>query len=317
TQHRDNISATILRLGFNSVRLPYADEMVIDNPTIPAELLTANPDLIGSKALDVYVAVAKSLIAQGVAVIPNNHITQATWCCGANLCDTAWSNEWVGPLCRVRQTEEEWIQHWETITSLLADEPLVIGMDLRNEVRGPWGTMSWDRWATATEKASERILKINKDLLIIVEGISSANDVSGARKRPVSLSVQDRVVYSAHVYAWSGWGALAPYSGRMYESFARDMRYNWAYLLSENIAPVWVGEFGTTERPSAGDLNYWKHLMKFLDEEAKGVSWGYWAINPRKLKQNEWEGYGLLRDDWETVRWDYRTRDLGRVGLGK
>ncbi|KAK3078266.1 hypothetical protein LTS18_008022, partial [Coniosporium uncinatum] len=257
TQHRDNISATIWRLGFNSVRLPYADEMVIDNPTIPAELLTANP---------------------------RSHRLQSPGC------------------------------HWETITSLLADEPLVIGMDLRNEVRGPWGTMSWDRWATAAEKAGERILNIHQDLLIIVEGISSANDVSGAQKRPVSLSVQDRVVYFAHVYAWSGWGALAPYSDRMYESFARDMRYNWAYLLSENIAPVWIGEFGTTERLSAGDLNYWKHLMKFLDEEAKGVSWGYWAINPRKPKQNEWEGYGLARDDWETVRWDYRTRDLGGRG---
>jgi endoglucanase len=75
--------------------------MAMNNPKIAAELLFANQDLIGLRALDVYVAVVESLTEAGIAVIPNNHITQAAWCCGINLCDTAWESDHLGPVYRV------------------------------------------------------------------------------------------------------------------------------------------------------------------------------------------------------------------------
>ncbi|KAF2098991.1 glycoside hydrolase [Rhizodiscina lignyota] len=313
TRHRDDIAKTIRRMGFNSVRLPYSDELVYTNPPIPADELAANQDLIGHSALDVYTSVINSLTDAGLLVIPNNHITQATWCCGANLCDTAWSNDWLGPICRVKQTEKTWIENWRKVMEPLAHNSLVIGADLRNEVRGPWGTMHWSRWATAAEKAAEALLDINPEWLMFIEGISSANDLEGVRKRPVTLSVPERVVYSAHVYCWSGWGALQPYARRTYQSFAKDMRKNWAYLLESDIAPVWVGEMGTADWPSKGDLNYWQHLVQFLDEVDSG--WAYWALNPRKPAANDWESYGLVNDDWETVRWDFRLDDMVSLGL--
>ena len=195
----------------------------------------------------------------------------------------------------------------------LADDPLVIGADLRNEVRGLWGTMRWKTWAATAERAGERLLAINPDWIMFVEGLSSANDLSGAKDRPVRLSRPDQVVYSAHVYSWSGWGELSPYSRSDYRKFAKAMRKNWAYLLEEDIAPVWVGEFGVGNQPSEGDRNYWNHLIRFLaDVEAH---WGYWAINPRKPANNDFESYGLLRDDWGTVKWDLRMKDLERLGL--
>lgn len=329
-RHRDDIAALIRRMGFNSVRLPYSDEMVRRNPRIDPDLLAGNKDLIppedsvcgennAARALDVFTAVVESLTAAGLLVIVNNHITQATWCCGANLCDGGWSNDWLGGrvLCRVSQTEEEWIENWETVMQPFRENKLVIGADLRNEVRGVWGTMHWDSWATAAEKAAERLLKLNRDWLMIVEGISSANDLSGIRDRPIQLSYPDRVVYSAHVYSWSGWGTLDPFSGRSYDDFAAAMRENWAYLVEEDIAPVWVGEMGTSDQPGKGDLNYWTHLVRFLDET--NSSWGYWALNPRKPEGNEWEHYGLVGDGWdeESIRWDYRIEDLRRLGLGE
>jgi endoglucanase len=105
-QHCSSIAETIQRMGFNSVRLPYADEMVQSNPLISSELLAANPYLVGARALDVYEAVVNSLTGAGLAVIVNNHITQATWCCGINPCNAAWTNSYLGGLCRVRQTED-------------------------------------------------------------------------------------------------------------------------------------------------------------------------------------------------------------------
>ncbi|CAN8099771.1 unnamed protein product [Discula destructiva] len=311
-QHRATIAATIRRLGFNSVRLPYADELVISNPPIPPHLLTANPDLVGLRALDVLAACVAALTDAGLAVIVNNHITHATWCCGADPCDAGWANDHLGPLCRVSQTEDAWIAHWETVMAPFADNPRVIGADLRNEVRGVWGTMTWDRWATAAERAGNALLRMNPAWLIIVGGTESGNDLTGAGARPVALDVPDRLVYSAHVYAWSGWGSVdGRFSKRPYPSFVRAMRTNWGYLLEQDVAPVWIGEFGAPRHPGAGDANYWENLLRYL--KAIDADFGYWAINPRKPKNNAKEVYALVEDDWVTPVLDYRLRDLSEL----
>lgn len=149
--------------------------------------------------------------------------------------------------------------------------------------------------------------------LMFVEGVESANDLTGMRRRPVQLSIPGRVVYSAHVYCWSGWGSLRPFAYRDYDSFAATMRANWAYLVLEDIAPVWVGDVGAPNKPSKGDLNYWAHLVRYMKEADTG--WGYWAVNPRKPEESAPETYGLVEDDWQTVRWDYRLEDLKELGL--
>lgn len=312
-QHRSTIAATIRRLGFNSVRLPYADELVTLNPLILPHLLTANPDLMGLRALDILEACATALTDAGLAVIINNHITHATWCCGADPCDAGWANDHLGPLCRVSQTEDDWIAHWQTVMSRFTHNPLVIGADLRNEVRGVWGTMTWERWARAAERAGDALLALNPHWLIVVGGTESGNDLSGARARPVLLRRAPRqLVYSAHVYAWSGWGSMdGRFSKRAYPSFVKAMRANWGFLLEGDVAPVWIGEFGAPRRPGAGDANYWENLMRYLG--AVDADFGYWAVNPRKPKGNAKESYALIEDDWVTPVVDYRLRDLGEL----
>lgn len=308
-RHRADIARTIRRLGFNSVRLPYADELVLTNPVIAPHLVRANPDLAGLRALDVFEAVVAALTDAGLAVIVNNHITTATWCCGANPCDSGWANDHLGGLCAIRQTEEDWIRNWEVVMDRLRGNPLVIGVDLRNEVRGLWGTMPWARWAAAAERCGDRLLAMNPDWLVVVEGTESANDVSGAARRPVKLSVPDRLVYSAHVYAWSGWGSWGGrFAQRGYGSFVRTMRRNWLYLLEQDVAPVWVGELGASRHPSVGGARYWRHLWRLLKEV--DADFGYWAINPNKAYQSTVETYSLVEADWETPVLDYRMKDM-------
>ncbi|ROW01637.1 hypothetical protein VSDG_02018 [Cytospora chrysosperma] len=311
-QHRSVIAQTIRKLGFNSVRLPYADELVLRNPHVLPHLLTANPDLVGLKAMDVFEACVQALTDEGIAVIINNHITHATWCCGADPCDAGWANDHLGPLCRIQQTEEEWIQHWEDVMARFVDNPYVIGVDLRNEVRGVWGTMTWGRWAAAAESAGNRLLGLNPDWLVIVGGTESGNDLRGALERPVVLNIPDRVVYSAHVYAWSGWGSReGRFSRREYPSFVRAMRENWAYLVEEDMAPVWIGEFGAPQNPAKGDANYWANLLRYL--KAIDADFGYWAINPRKPRDDKKESYSLVEDDWVTPVLDYRMKDMSEL----
>ncbi|CEJ90497.1 Putative Glycoside hydrolase family 16 [[Torrubiella] hemipterigena] len=308
-QNRTTIAKTIKRLGFNSVRMPYADELVTTNPIISDHLVKANPDLAGLRALDVLEASVTALTDEGITVIMNNHITAATWCCGANPCDAGWSNDHLGSICPIRQTEEDWIRNWETVMVRYIHNPLVIGADLRNEVRGLWGTMPWKKWAAAAEKCGNRLLKMNPDWLIIVEGTESANDLTGVAKRPVQLDVDHRLVYSAHVYQWSGWGSKdGRFGQRNYESFKRTMRENWGYILEQDIAPVWVGELGAPHRPSVMDHTYWKHLWRYL--KSIDADFGYWAINPRKPSGNAYESYSLVSDDWVTPVLDYRMKDM-------
>jgi aryl-phospho-beta-D-glucosidase BglC (GH1 family) len=308
-RHRADIAKTIRRMGFNSVRLPYSDELVMTNPEILPHLLSANPDLIGKRALEVLEAVVNALTDAGIAVIINNHITSAQWCCGADPCDSGWANDQLGQFCRVSQTEEEWIQHWETVMVRFLENPYVIGVDLRNEVRGLWGTMPWDRWATAAERCGNRLQAMNRDWLVIVGGTESGNDLIGVSRRPVELGMPNKVVYSAHVYGWSGWGSReGRYSQRSYPSFVAAMRENWAYLVEGNRAPVWIGEFGAPHHPSIGDANYWQNLLRFL--KYIDADFGYWAINPRKPHNNANETYSLVEDDWETPVLDYRMKDM-------
>jgi endoglucanase len=296
-RHRSEIAKTIKKMGFNSVRFPYSDQMVLENPVIDPKHLQANLDLLDShhteskeidqarleedsqsvRALDVFNACVAAMTDEGIVVIPNNHITNAAWCDGKNLCDSSWKNSQYGPICKIYQTTESWIENWKTIMEPFIDNPLVIGADLRNEPRGLWGTMTWSMWATAAEQASEALLAMQPNWLMFVEGVSSANDCSGARTRPVKLSVPDRLVYSSHVYSWSGWGSLVPYHKRPYPSFAQDMENNWGYLLRSNTAPVWVGEFGAPSNAGEGDLHYWNHLMKYLRDV--DADFGYWALS--------------------------------------
>jgi endoglucanase len=296
-RHRSEIAKTIKKMGFNSVRFPYSDQMVLENPIVDPKHLQANLDLLDSqhmeskatdqarleegsqsiRALDVFNACVTAMTDEGIIVIPNNHITNAAWCDGKNLCDSSWKNSQYGPICKIYQTTESWIENWKIVMKPFIDNPLVIGADLRNEPRGLWGTMTWSMWATAAEQASEALLAMQPNWLMFVEGVSSANDCSGARTRPVKLSVPDRVVYSSHVYSWSGWGSLVPYHKRPYPSFAQDMEKNWGYLLRSNTAPVWVGEFGAPSNAAEGDLHYWNNLMKYLRDV--DADFGYWALS--------------------------------------
>ncbi|OCT46517.1 endoglucanase E1 [Cladophialophora carrionii] len=310
-QNRTEIARIICELGFNSVRLPYADELVHKNPLIDPKHLSANHDLIGLRALDVYAALVRTLTEAGLAVIVNNHITEARWCCDGNPCDMGWKNSDLGPFCPVRQTEEDWIQDLLSVMEPHIKDPLVVGVDLRNEVRGFAGRLMWDSWASAAERASERLHRLQPEWLMIVEGVQSANDLRGAKDRPVRLARQNKVVYSSHVYGWSGWGSLVPYWYRTYKSFAADMATNWGYLLQTDTAPVWVGEIGAPNSPSRRDYHYWKNLMKYLRES--DADFAYWAINPRKPGSNSVETYGLLHDDWQTPVYDYRLLDMARL----
>lgn len=307
-QHRSIIAHAIRQLGFNSVRLPYSDEMVYKNPIIPPHALSANADIFEHvdevRALDVYHSVVEALTDEGLAVIPSNYRTAASGYRSFNLCETAWYNDHLLGLCSITQSEESWITNLETIMARHISNPRVIGVDLRNDVRGSWGIVDWNKWAAAAELAGNRLLRMNTKWLIFVGGIQSSRNLEGVRTRPVKLVVSNRVVYEVHVdvaaknWVWRGTAF------QDYASFAERMRQRWAYLLLENLAPVWVGEFGISKQPKVHEQKQWSRMLTYLKDV--NADWAYAALGRDAFK----ETWGLLASTWESAIIDFRMKDL-------
>ena len=258
----------------------------------------------GKPALQVYAAVVQALNKAHVGVILNNHVTDAEWCCGSDPCNDDWFNtDATG--CNLPQSQEQWIEDWETIARLTVGYPWVIGADLRNEIRG---NLTWNQWASAAEEAAARIHAINPNLLIIVEGLNYAQDLTGVRTRPVVLQQPNKLVYSAHTYSWFDNGT----------DYATKMTQQWGYIAQTSnsfTAPLWVGEVGVPEASagaSSADLSFWAGAVSYVGTQHIGFS--YWALNTTK-PSGEAETYTVLQPDWSAGVQDYRLQAIQALAV--
>jgi len=111
-------------------------------------------------------------------------------------------------------------------------------------------------------------------------------------------------------------GGLAVFllSTPSYWLMAQQLDRRWGYVLEEGhayTAPVLLGEFGTAKRH-----DFWNALVQYIAE--KDLSFAYWPLNGQKWDHDadRWEGerYGLLKDDWTSVRHDWKLLDV--IGHG-
>jgi endoglucanase len=288
---------TILNLikssGYNTIRIPYSDQMVQTNPVVAATSINRNginTDLPpGTRSMQVLDAIITHCGTIGLRVILDNH--------RSNAGDSAQES---GMWFTDQFPESVWLANWRALTQRYLGNTTVIGMDLRNEPHNsacwggdPAGCPANLDWAAAAERAGNAILAINPNLLIIVEGNDRYNNaftwwggmLRGVATRPVVLSVPNRVVYSAHDYgphlANQPWfnGSTTP------ASLNAVWNQNWGYIYNQNIAPLWLGEFGTTNNAAeiqstgAGSQGQWfSSLVQYLGARPS-MNWAYWAMN--------------------------------------
>ncbi|WP_405868670.1 cellulase family glycosylhydrolase [Streptomyces sp. NBC_01515] len=285
-------------LGYNTIRLPYSDD-IFKPGTVPNSIDFSsgkNADLQGLNSLQIMDKLVAYAGQDGLKVILDRHRPDAS----------AQSALWY----TAAVPESTWIANLRSLATRYAGQSTVIGIDLHNEPHDPacWGCgdVATD-WRLAAERAGDAVLAANPDLLIFVEGVQTYAGVSGwwggnlmgAGQYPVRLTVPGRVVYSAHDYATSV--AQQPWFSD--PSFPANMpavwdKY-WGYLFQQNIAPVWVGEFGTT-LASTVDQKWLAALVSYLRPTstygADSFSWTFWSWNP-----NSGDTGGILKDDWLTV----------------
>jgi endoglucanase len=302
----------VREMGFNSVRLPWCNEMVATNRVVAPADVSANPELVGKTVLEVLDAVIEALAREGIVVILDNHRSRGDWCCDTAHGDGLWYTE--------QYPEAVWLEHWRQLTQRYLSQPNVVGMDLRNEPRGqlavdaPAGCFDcnnptescvceWSRWgsnagtdrdwAAAAERGGNEILAINPNLLIMVEGPDWAGWV-GASFRPIVLSVPDRLVYSVHKYSFDYDGDCVAWKASVESAAGYVVEPGRSYT-----APLWLGEFGIHHDQTTHP--WWTCLLEYVAE--KDLDWSYWALNGTQgpgynRTDGAAEGYGILDVTW-------------------
>jgi len=286
------IARLIRELGFNAVRLPWSSQMLESNPVVGAYALTANPDLQGQTAMQIFDQVVKALAAEHLMIILDNHSSDAEWCCGDDG-NTLWAN--------TAYPEASWIRDWQAMAQRYANQPYVIGADLRNEPRinATWGGSPATDWNAAAARGGNAVLAVNPNLLIFVEGVNYATDLSGAATLPVNLDVPDRLVYSAHDYGFDYSGLSGP------TDWIEQIAPRWGYLVTGPAPqPFWLGEFGTCNTAGSCVGSVWFSAISSYLGEYK-VDWSYWPMNGTQSTGatrtfGAPETYGILSPDWST-----------------
>lgn len=206
-QPLEALAATIVRLKFNCVRLPFSLELVLTNRSrIPEEAaaLAANPSLQGLSPMELFDATVAALTVAGLLVILNNHISRAGWCCDPFDGEGLWYT--------TEYPEAVWLSVLGSMAARYRHDARVVGFDLRNELRSShmgfptWGTgdVATD-WAAAALRGSQSVLAGDPELLIIVSALHFPMLLCDVPARPLHLSeptLRDRTIYTPHEYFW-------------------------------------------------------------------------------------------------------------------
>src|SRR6266849_6263922 len=280
--------------GFNTLRLPYTNQL-FDPGSVPNGInYQLNPDLKGLQGLALMDRIIQGARKVGLKVVLDRHDPTA------DLRPALWYTE------QVPQTR--WIHDWVMLAQHYRGNDTVIGADLDNEPHSPaiWGggNPSTD-WRLAAEQAGNAILAVNPQWLIIVEGIDIyqgdsywwGGNLEGAARYPVRLSEPDKLVYSPRDYGpdvyLEGWFKVSN-PAVLTHTLPALWEKHWAYLQKDRIAPLFVGEFGGSSLGQDLEGVWQRTLVSFL--HTQGLSYAYWAWNA-----DSGDTGGILNNDWMTV----------------
>jgi endoglucanase len=304
------MAAKIRALGFNSVRLPWSNQALEDNPRVPDYALKANPQLRGMHSMEIMDRVIDALAAEGLLVILDNHVSRSDWCCNDKDGNGLWYNR--------EYPESHWIADWKTIVRRYKAQPAVVAVDLRNELRSgaQWGgpDPSVD-WHAAAERGGDAVLAEDPALLIMVEGTAYSLNFENAANLPIHLTVPGRLVYSPHAY---GWSQPLP---KTYEAYKALLDSKWGFLQKgDHAVPIWMGEIGICQSlTGCKEYGPWfSYLLRYIAES--GASWSYWALNGSESSgatrmYGHAETYGLLTPDYQSVAASEVLSQMSAIGL--
>lgn len=304
----------IRNAGFNTVTLAWSDASLHDANT--AAYLAG---------LDAVVAAAKSNLLKVILNHHNDEGAAGNGNCLAQQGNGLWYDSGPGTNgtdgCGTpgTVTQASFLADWQQIATRYKGDSTVIGFDLDNEPLAYPGESTWGDGGVTDIHAmytavGNAVESADPGVLVICEGPQNyggsyaggsgvkafEGDLTAVAAHPVVLSDANagraRVVYSVHEYPYSV-GHTTPDSGP-----AAVARFNavWGYLVSQDIAPVWIGEAGAAMTSDA-DTAWADTLTSYVNggegasggptfsgtEQGVGVTWYVWDT----------QGLGALNSD--------------------
>ncbi|XP_017971424.1 PREDICTED: uncharacterized protein LOC18609612 [Theobroma cacao] len=307
----DVIAKRIVSTGFNCVRLTWPLFLVTNDSLASltvrqsfqrlgllesiAGIQTNNPSIIDVSLLKAYQAVVSSLGENNVMVILDNHISKPGWCCSNFDGNGFFGDQYFNP--------DIWITGLTRMATLFNAVTNVVGMSLRNELRGPKQTVN--DWYRYMQKGAEAVHSANPDVLVILSGLNYDKDLSFIRNRPANLTFTGKLVFEVHWYGFTdGQTWVTGNPNQVCGRVANDMMRTSGFLVDQGY-PLFVSEFGVDQRGT--NVNDNRYLNCFLGVAAElDLDWALWTlVGSYYLREgviglNEY--YGILNWNWCEIR---------------
>lgn len=349
---------TIAERGINLLRVPISTELIkewMNGQFGSVNVNTyANLNLEGMNSLEIFDYFLLQAKSCGIKVMMDAHSAEA---------DNSGHN--VALWYKNDISSADFYDTWEWFANRYKNDDTIVAYDLENEPHGiPDGSAgseinkganeSWEEycqrkplsqetdfakwddtadqhnWRHAAEVAAGRILSVNPNALIVVEGIEAypkyekwidnkptvdecyhfnwwGGNLRGVANHPVEVAGHNaQIMYSPHDY-----GPLVFQQSWFYDGFNRDTlraevwQDNWLYIHDQGISPLLIGEWGGFM--DGGDNQKWMTALR--DEIAdKKLHHTFWCINP-----NSGDTGGLVDNDW--ISWDEAKYSLLKPAL--
>lgn len=285
--------AAMKAMGFNCVRVDWIDK-TLDDPGAMAQL-------------DQFVAACGKVGLKVVFDNHNNEATPADWENAAQQKNGLWFDTGPGTdgtdgaghkgTVSAERFQEDWVtfaKHW-------AGNSTVIGFDIRNEpcahtsTPAVWGGNGPTDIRAMYQAVGNAILVVNPDALIICEAVINyktgayEGDLSVVKSLPIVLSHPAKLVYSAHEYPKEIGGYPGPESG---PGYIDRMNRMWGWLITKNVAPVWIGEMGASMISTASKV-WGATLLAYMNGKAPG---GLKFSGRQQPVSGDWWAWGYLND---------------------
>ncbi|CAI0414721.1 unnamed protein product [Linum tenue] len=281
-----NIVAAIRQLGFNCVRLTYATYM--------DEIARFNPLVVRMTHLQAFDAVLDELGRQGVMVDIDNHVSKPMWCCKEKDGNGFFGDAYFDP--------KEWLLGLTVLARRYVYKPQVQNHGERQS------EATWRKYVTL---AGNAIHVANPNVLIFAGGISYASVLSFLKKKPLSTTFGNKLVYESHWYPFTA-GPEKVWTEKPLNQLCRakiDGYVNttaFSFTAGGSAAvPLFVGEVGIpgAEVKKSSD-NFLSCFATWAAEN--DLDWAWWGLQGgyyfRDNRTGMDEYFGALSYFWDRPR---------------
>ncbi|XP_031402693.1 glycosyl hydrolase 5 family protein-like [Punica granatum] len=196
-----------------------------------------------------------------------------------------------------------WVNGLSKMATIATGFSNVIGMSLRNELRGPRSNV--DDWYKYMQQGAEAVHAANPNVLVILSGLDFDKDVSFLQSRSIQVSFMRKLVFEVHWYSYNeaGWtaGNLNDVCGKM----SSRVMGRAGFLAQKNLSPLFLSEFGVDARGTNADDN---RYLSYIMAMAAAGDWDFavWGLHGSYFLREGMVGmeelYGLLDYNWNNVR---------------